>query len=156
MQYRKSGYLGSLRNMHLALLAGQCVMLGIALYLVVQKKIPPAEKSLDKILQIAALAVAFVGVYGATVMIKKKLGAINTSGSKLEEKAGQYRMASRIQWVLLECASFFSIACFLLTGNYAFGALAVALILFFALQAPTRLKIMLQLQLNEQEADSLQ
>ncbi len=156
MQYQKSGYLKSLRIIHLALLATQCIMLAIVLYLVIQKAMPPADKSLDKILQVIALTISFAGVYAAIVMVKKKLAVINASDKTLAEKANQYRMINIVQWAMLEGASLFVIICFLLTANYAFGALAVALIVFFILLAPTRLKIMLQLQLTDYEADALQ
>ena len=156
MQYRKSGYLSALRIIHLALLTGQCIMLGIVLFLVIEKKMPPADRSLDKILQVTALAVTFGGVYGAIITAKKRLLQINSSDMSLAEKADQYRITNIIQWALLEGASLFSIICFLLTGNYAFGALAAVLIAFFVLLGPSRLKIMLQLQLTDQEVDSLQ
>jgi hypothetical protein len=74
----------------------------------------------------------------------------------LAEKSNHYRKANLIQWTMVEVAILFSISCFLLTGNYAFAALAIALMVFFALLGPSRLKTMLQLQLNEQELDGLQ
>lgn len=156
MQYQKSGYISSLRITHLALLAGQCLMLGIVLYLVIEHKMAAAAKSVDKTLQVVAVVVAFAAVFLAITTVNKKLRQINSTDTSLAEKASQYRMISIIQWALLEGASLFSIICFLLTGNYAFAALAVTLIVFFVLLGPSRVKIMLQLQLNDQEVDSLQ
>lgn len=156
MQHQRSGYLNALRIIHLALLATQCIMLGIVVYLVIQKAMPPADKSLDRILQVVALAISFAAVYGTIVTVKKKLAFINASANSLAEKANRYRVINIVQWAMLEGATLFTSICFLLTANYAFGALAVALIVFFILLAPSKLKIMLQLQLSDYEADSLQ
>ncbi|MEP6727447.1 MAG: hypothetical protein ABJC98_16630 [Bacteroidota bacterium] len=153
---QKAAYLKSLRIVHLALLAVQCLMLATVLYLVMQKTMPAAEPALDKTLQVAALLVSFGAVFGATGIFKKRLASIPVGANSQAEKANQYRMANIIQWALLEAASLFSSICFLLTGNYAFAALAIALIVYFAMLGPSKLKAMLQLQLSEQEADALQ
>jgi hypothetical protein len=155
MQQGKANYLKSLKIVHRALLAGQCIMLAIVLYLVMQQSMPAAKPALDKTLQVIALLVSFAVVFGAAAVFKKRLAVINNMGN-LAEKSNHYRKANLIQWAMVEVAVLFSISCFLLTGNYAFAALAIALMVFFALLGPSRLKTMLQLQLNEQELDGLQ
>ncbi|MFT3937169.1 MAG: hypothetical protein QM726_26390 [Chitinophagaceae bacterium] len=148
-------YLKSLKILHTALLAGQAAFLLIVIFLKQVRAMSAPAASLDKALQVAAVAIAFVACFFATKTFKNKLLAIRDA-EKLEDKTEQYRAASIIQWATLEAPSLFSIICFFLTGNYAFVALAVALILFFALQMPSRLKTMLHLQLSEEEVDSLQ
>jgi hypothetical protein len=156
MQQGKANYLKSLKIVHRVLLTGQCIMLAIVLYLVMQQTMPAAKPALDKTLQVIALLVSFAVVFGATAVFKKRIAVINNTMGNLAEKSNHYRKANLIQWAMVEVAVLFSISCFLLTGNYAFAALAIALMLFFALLGPSRLKTMLQLQLNEQEVDGLQ
>jgi len=45
----------------------------------------------------------------------------------------------------------FAVICFLLPDNYVLVALAVLLIVLFAMMSPTKLKIVFQLQLTEEE-----
>jgi hypothetical protein len=150
----KTGYLKAIKKLHLAMLLGQCGMLGVMLFLVVQKIMPPGSAALDKPLQIAALLVSFAGVWGGYTIFKKMLllaNAADNMAGKLEE----YRKALLVQWALTEAAVLSVVICFFLVGNYSFAALAAALIIFFALQAPNKVKLLLHLQLTEQEADSL-
>ncbi len=142
--------------MHLALLAGQCMFLAIVVFLVVRNIIQPVTPSLDKILQVIALLVSFAAVFGSISIFKKKLLTINATAENMAEKTVQYRVANILQWAMIEGASLFSIICFFLTGNYSFAALAIALIVFFAMLIPSKIKMMLQLQLSEQEADALE
>jgi hypothetical protein len=45
----------------------------------------------------------------------------------------------------------FAIICFLLVGNYAFLALAGALMILFAINTPTKIKMAMLLQINEED-----
>ena len=102
-----------------------------------------------------ALLVSFAAVFGGTVLFKKKLISINAAGGSSTEKVLHYRKALTIRWAMVEGAALFAIICFFTAGNYSFAALAAALIIYFALQSTNKLKIMLQLQLSEQEAAAL-
>jgi hypothetical protein len=69
MQQGKANYLKSLKIVHRVLLAGQCIMLAIVLYLVMQQTMPAAKPALDKTLQVIALLVSFAVVFGATAVL---------------------------------------------------------------------------------------
>ncbi|MEO6314987.1 MAG: hypothetical protein ABIU63_00480 [Chitinophagaceae bacterium] len=153
---QQPGYLKGLRMVHLALMASQCMVLGVVFYLVIQKHLPPVEKSVDKILQVAALLVAFGAGYTAAASFKGKIAAMLSTPLSLAEKASQYHSASIIQWAILEGACLFVISCFLIAGNYAFAAMAIVLMVYFALLAPSRIKIVMQLKLTDKEVDTLQ
>jgi hypothetical protein len=114
-----------------------------------------ANASLSKILQVTILAIAFISIKTGLSVFDRKLQAIPAT-VPATEKLTVYRMAAIIKWVLIEIPVLFAVVFFMITRNYAFIVLAFALIIFFALQAPSRLKIMLQLQLSEQEAGVLQ
>ncbi len=150
----KAGYLKAIKKLHLAMLLGQCFMLGVVLFLTIQKIIPPGSAALDKPLQIAALLVSFAGVWGGYTIFKKRLLLANAAES-MAGKLEEYRKALLLQWAITEAAVLFVVICFFLVGNYSFAALAAALIIFFALQTPNKVKLMLHLQLTEREADGL-
>jgi hypothetical protein len=76
MQQGKANYLKSLKIVHRVLLAGQCIMLAIVLYLVMQQTMPAAKPALDKTLQVIALLVSFAVVFGATAVFKKGLPSL--------------------------------------------------------------------------------
>lgn len=156
MQQENGGYFKALRILHIMLLAGQCLFLAVMIFLVTRKLTTSVDPSFDKILQVIALLLSFGGVFAATSIYKKRLLAINTDAATMTEIGNQYRAANIFRWAMIEGPSLFVIICFFLTGNYSFAALAVALIIFFALTAPSRLKAMIQLQLSEQEVDQLQ
>ena len=142
--------------MHTALLTGQGLFFMLGFFLVVQKLIPPVTSTTDRILQVIALVLSFASVFGGMNIFKKRLSAIQENKLPLAERTTQYRAACLVQWSMLEGASLFSIICFILTGNYAFAALALVLIVFFAMIAPAKMKIILQLRLSSQEVAILE
>ena len=88
-------------------------------------------------------------------LFKKKLAEARAAITGAKEKMAIYRQACIIKWAMIEGASLFSIICFLLTRNYAFLVLAAVLILLFAMMAPSKLKIIIQLQISEAEIETL-
>ena len=151
---QKGNALKLLIVLHKALLMGQLVFAGICTYLVYTKAVFPAAAELEKVLQVAALIVTAGGVYAGLTIFKKKLVQVRDMQSD-KEKFSLYRSALIIQWALLEAPSLFCVICFLLTGNYAFLALAVVLIFLFVMAAPSKTKMLTQLQLSESELDEL-
>jgi len=151
---QKENALKLLLVLHKALLMGQLVFGGIGAYLVYTKSVTPAAAELEKVLQVAAIIVAAGGVYGGMRIFKKKLLQARDMESG-KEKFALYRSALIIQWALLEAPSLFCIACFFLTGNYAFLALAMVLIFLFVMTAPSKIKMLTQLQISESELDEL-
>ena len=156
MQEQRAGFLKSLRILHLALLAGQCMFLAMVVFVATRNTTSPVSLQTDKILQVIALLVSFAAVFGSMTLFKKKLLKINDTAENITEKTTQYRAANILQWAMLEGASLFSVICFFLTGNYSFAALAIALIVFFAILIPSKIKMMLQLRLSEEEAAELE
>ncbi len=156
MQEQKTGFLKSLRILHLALLAGQCMFLAVIVFVATRAATPALNQQTDKILQVIALLVSFAAVFGSMRLFKKKLLAINDTAANITDKTSQYRTANILQWAMLEGACLFSVICFFLTGNYSFAALAIAIIAFFAMLIPSKIKMMLQLRLSDQEADELE
>jgi hypothetical protein len=147
----QSGGLKSLLLIHKAMLTGQLILAGIAFYLIFSNTFSSEFQHLNQILQVIALLFSVAGFYVGSLLFKKKLLQARETLTGIKEKWTLYRAACMIQWALLEAPCIFVIIGFLLTGNYAFLALAGALILLFAMMAPTKLKIAFQLQISEAE-----
>ncbi len=145
-----------LKLMHQAMLTAQLFFAGIVFYLVYSKTILPSLAAAERILQVIALVFAAGAIFGGTTIFKKKLAVIkdgyeNTPSAKF----AMYRTACIILWAMLEAASFICIICLFLTGNYAFLALAAALIIYFALQAPSKNKVAQHLDMSSSDIDAL-
>lgn len=125
----------SLRVIHRAMLIGQLLFLGIALFLSVSNNFPPSLQHLDKTMQVVAVVLSFVCVYFAITVFKRKWQEAREAATE-EEQSRVLRSAYIVRWALIEGPAIFCIICFLLVGNYSFAALAGTLIVFFGLQAP--------------------
>jgi hypothetical protein len=155
MAMQKGNALKVLDILHKALLMGQVLFAVACVYLVYTKTVLPSAVDLEKILQVIALILTAGGIYAGTTIFKKKLTLIRDMQTDARQKFSEYRAASIFQWALLEGPSIFCIICFFLTGNYAFIALAVVIMLLFAAIGPSRNKVLTQLQITEAELDEL-
>lgn len=152
---QKENTLKILIFLHKALLMGQILFSALCVYLVYTKTMLSPAKELEKILQVAALIITTGGVYAGITIFKKKLLQIRGIQASTKEKFALYRSAFIMQWALLEGPSIFCIACFLLTGNYAFLALAIVIMFLFVMTAPSKVKTITQLQISDAELDEL-
>ena len=151
----KPGELKSLQIVHRALLLGLVLFAAIAFYLNYSGNFIAGLKSYDQPLQVIAITLSFGGFFIGSLLFKKKMQQLKDSSPELRVKLSTYRSAAIMQWALLECPALFAIICFLLVGNYAFLALAVVFIILFAVTAPNKTKMMLLLQLTEEEINEL-
>ena len=147
--------LKALNIIYKALMAGQILFASVCIYLIYSKLVLPAADELDKVLQVVALIITAGGIFTGMSLFKKKLVQIRETSAGAEEKFNLYRSACIIQWALLEGPSLFCIICFFLTGNYAFLALMVVVLFLFAMTAPSKIKVLQQLQISEAELDVL-
>lgn len=152
---QKTSPVAILNTLHKALLMGQVLFAAVSFYLVYTKVFTAPAKELEKYLQVAALLAVAIGLYAGLTIFKKRLQQINDTTTGAKEKFEKYRTAVIIQWSLLEAPALFCIICFMVTGNYAFLALAVVVMFLFVMMAPSKMKIMLQLQISEAALDDL-
>lgn len=145
--------LKSLQVLHRTMLLGLVLFAAVAVYLKYTGSFSSSLAEKDQLLQLIAIGVSFACVFIGASIFKKKILKLRDSQLTIPEKSSTYRSASVIQWALLEAAAFFCVLCFLLVGNMAFLGLAAALLLWFALTAPSKIKIMLLLRLNEEEME---
>lgn len=118
-----------------AMLLGQILLFGIALFLSVSKNFPPSLQHLDKPLQVTVVLLSFLCIYLGITLFKKKLQTL----PEATDETAKWKIitsAHLIRWALIEGPVLFCIICYLLVGNLSFAALAGTLIIFFGLQAP--------------------
>lgn len=152
---QKGKALRLLNIIHKALMTGQILFAAVCIYLIYSKSVKPSANDLDKVLQVMALIAAACGIYAGMSFFKKKLLQICEMQTAASEKFDQYKKACIVQWALLEGPSIFCIICFFITGNYAFLALVLIILFLFAMTAPSKQKILLQLQISEPEMEEL-
>jgi hypothetical protein len=152
---QKQNALKSLNILHKALLMGQVFFAAVCVFMIYTKAAEPALKEIEKILQVAALVMTVGGIFAGMAVLKKKLFQIREMQADADAKFSLYRSALILQWALLEGPSIFCIICFFLTGNYAFLALAIVIMFVFVITAPSKNKILTQLQISETELDEL-
>lgn len=149
------GIFKSMQLLHRALLFGQVLFALLAFYLVYTGKFDAAYLQHDQIFQLIAILFSVAGFFGGSKLFKNKIEDISKSNTDAKERLEGYKAAAIIQWALLEGPTLFAIICFLLVGNYAFLALAIALILVFTILAPTKIKISILLNIKEADIDKL-
>jgi hypothetical protein len=153
---KKPTVFATLNLMHKAMLVGQLIFTGIIFFLNYREIFLPTFAEHEKILQTIAILFTVMAVFLGAKLFKKKLALINENpGADATLKLTQYRSASIMQWGLLEAACLVCAICLLLTGNYAFLALAAVLILYFAMLAPVKNRIAMQLNLQTDQLDEL-
>jgi hypothetical protein len=146
-----------LQKIHAALLLGQVVFCMLSIFLVYTKTWQAPLAELNNVLQVVCILFAAITCYiGIEVVFKKRIFAVRNSKSiSATEKFTIYKKASLIQWACIEAAMLLSTICFLLVGNYAFIALSITLILLFAIMGASKQKLMLLLNIANQEIQAL-
>ncbi len=139
------------QTLYSAFLMGQVLFLGVSIYLRQTGFGITLDESVNRILQIVALLLSVTAVLIGFKIFNKKVAAARDGSYSSGEKMAMHRAASIIQWAMTEGACLFSIVGYLLTGNWAFVGLAVALLFLFAGYYPSKNRVMMQLGLSEEE-----
>lgn len=142
--------------LHRAMLIGQLVFLAGILFLIYSKTILPNLADQVKILQVIALLFSGASILASVKLFKRKLALISEDGNaNAEQKMLNYRSAVMLQWGFAELPTLVCGICLLLSGNYAFLALAVVIIIYFAMLMPVKNRVAAQLNLQSSDLDKL-
>ena len=151
---QKGNEFKALQILHMALLTGMALFTVISVFLVT-KGLIPANKALEKPLQVVALLVSVGATAAGFALFNKRIKSIQSTDT-VASRIATYRAAAILRWALIEMPVLLSIISFILTGNYAFLALGIALILVFVVVRPAKPVIIFLLQLNEKEVSELE
>lgn len=141
--------------MHKAMMLGVLLLATIITFVVIKRGASLVSPSMERVLEVVALLVSVGGAAAGFTLFKKRLQAIppmDTAQSKL----AAYRAAAIMRWALVEWPALLSVIGFMMTSNYAFLALVIALMLLFAAIRPSTQVITYQLQLTEAEVRELE
>jgi hypothetical protein len=147
----------TLKILHTALLAGVFFLSLASVFLVARGEVTmPADRSMDRTLQVVAVVLSGGALLIGFRLFKKKIMDIRNSTEAGSIKLIRYRTACVIWWAFIEAPALFSIVCFLLTGNYAFFALAFFHVIVLAVFMPRKDNIILLLNLRSDEFSKLE
>jgi hypothetical protein len=145
----------TLQLVHKIMLVMQLVFAGVIIGLVASGAVVPSQKKLDNTLQIVAVVMAAACYLIGTRQYKQKLMRIRENSHHPQQKWQEFRAASILLWAMLEAPTLFCIISFFLTGNYAFIALVAALLFLFFIFGVNKQKLLIFLNMSEQEVDAL-
>lgn len=153
---QKNNSFKAFKSIHKAMLLGQIIATSIFLILIIAKLQSPSLMEQDRLFQIVALLFTATAFFVGNIIFKKKIVKIKENTNlTIQQQFEQYKTASLIQWALLEAATIFNGIAFFLVGNYSFIALAAVIILLFAMLAPNKTKMAIQLVITPQNLDEL-
>lgn len=118
------------------LLAGQVIFLLISLYLV-SSNVVQTNPDLSLILTFIILIILSPLLVVGPIIYRKLISRNSDNIKSLEQKLILYRQGMIIKLAFVEGASIFTIACFLITGNFLFIIISILLISLFFLHKPT-------------------
>lgn len=145
----------TLRILHIALLIGMA-MFNIVGLVVVRLGFHKVDDSFQRTLQVVCIVLSTACVLGGFNIFKKRILAARNSMGTGEERMDQYRAACILWWALIEGPGLLATIGFLLSGNYAFLALAVLHILILLVFMPRKGNIIVFLNLTTQEVERLE
>ncbi|QXP52754.1 hypothetical protein H0I25_12815 [Cellulophaga sp. HaHa_2_95] len=98
--------------------------------------------------------VAMVGYFASKYMYSRELAAINTS-EDLKTKLALYQKANILKFALLEGPAFLAFLQFMSNGYTLYFTIGTTLLLYLAMQSPSKTKTIEELSLNTIERESL-
>lgn len=156
MSAKQTGYFSALKLLHTSLFIGMIVFAGITTFLVTSGRYSPrVDEDTDRILQAIAVSITAVVLIIGYRIFKRRLTALSSSAQEAGEKLQQYRKAAIIWWAMIEFPGFAAMICFLLSGNYAFLALAGFHIMLLGLFSPRKENIALLLKLHGNDVEKM-
>ncbi|RYY09752.1 MAG: hypothetical protein EOO04_37925 [Chitinophagaceae bacterium] len=127
------------------------VLFSIASILLVEKGlVDTVDISLDRTLQLIVVVIALAMVLGGFRLFKSRIMKIRNSNDPEDKRIENYRSACITWWAMLDIPALFSLVCFILTGNYAFFAVSVFLLLIIIAFMPRKENVILLLNLGSE------
>jgi hypothetical protein len=152
---QKPNFFRMLQVMHKAFLLSMALLVAMTIFIRANGFTSSSAADFDRTLQVVALILAAGLPALGFALFNKRLAALQP-GTNLKARIDTFRSISITRWALIEMPALFAVVCFLLTGNYAYVGLAVALILVFAATNPSKTKVIFQLQLTDKEVAAIE
>ncbi len=147
-----STFLKSISMIHLAMFAGQLMMLGVLVFL--KQSFIFHFASTDGLFLYLVPGIAILVLFMAPRIYASRIGSISDMQA-LTQKLESYRGALIIKLAMIEGAALLGIMIYYLTGNMLYIAIALALLLYFFYLKPTKATIQQDAKLSNMEIESI-
>ncbi|HEX6429186.1 MAG TPA: hypothetical protein VF008_15925 [Niastella sp.] len=154
---QQSNAFNQLRIIHIAVLISM-VMFNVvaALVMTLQGGIALVDESFQRTLQVVCIGLSALFIILGFKVFKKKIFAARNSLEPGEKRIEMYRSACIGWWAMIEGPGIVAAVGFILSGNYAFFALAIVHLLILLAFAPRKANIILFLNLSSEEVGRLE
>jgi hypothetical protein len=116
----------------------------------------PVALSVDRILQVVVIIFSVALLFAGFRYFKNAIMKIRGFKHDAEKRIADYRSACIIWWAMIDAPALLALVCFLITGNYAFFAVAFCHLIVLIIFMPKRENIILLLNLSSQELQRLE
>lgn len=147
--------LNSLRIIHMALFTGIVLFGTMSIFITVDGPIEYAVNDENMVFVALATFFSLSGLISSMLIFKSKL-KLDMKKPILIEKLQSYTSSTIIKLALLEGPILFVLVCNFFGANYIFFGLGAVLIIVFLLNAPTKNKVIMDLELNREEIKMLE
>jgi hypothetical protein len=155
MQHQPNAF-GVLKIVHIGLLVGMAMFDIVSLIIVMQDIPVIADESVQRSLQVGCVLLSALLLITGFKIFRKKIFAARNSPEAGEKRMDMYRTACIMWWAMIEAPGIVAGIGFILSGNYAFFALAIFHLLTMLVFAPRKANIILFLNLSSDEVARLE
>jgi hypothetical protein len=153
---QQSNAFNQLKTIHIAILISMVMFNVVALVLMLQGLTGLVDESFQRILQVVCILLSFLFIIFGFKVFKKKIFAARNSIEPGEKRMELYRSACIMWWAMIEGPGIIAGIGFIISGNYAFFALAILHLLILLVFTPRKANIILFLNLNSEETGRLE
>ena len=140
----------NLQIIHVALLIGMSVFVLISLYVHMN------NREVERPLQVACVISSLISIVAGFNIFKRKIIIARNSPVPGTKRMEMYRSTCIIWWAMIEWPGLLATTSYILTGNYAFFALAIFHIMILLVFMPRKDNIVVLLNLTSNEVDQLE
>jgi hypothetical protein len=145
-----------IKIVHIGLLAGMALFDIVSLIVVLQDIPVIADESMHRSLQAGCVLLSASLLIVGFRIFKKKIFAARNSPEAGEKRMEMYRAACIMWWAMIEAPGIAAGIGFIISGNFAFFALAIFHLLTMLVFAPRKANIIMFLNLNSNEVARLE
>jgi hypothetical protein len=155
MQHQPNAF-NVIKIVHIGLLMGMAMFDIVSLIIVLQGIPAIAEDSVQRNLQVGCVLLSALLLIAGFKIFKKRIFAARNSTEPGEKRMEMYRAACIMWWAMIEVPGIVAGIAFIISGNFAFFALAIFHLLAMLVFAPRKANIVLFLNLNNDEVARLE
>jgi hypothetical protein len=155
MQHQPNAF-NVIKIVHVGLLVGMAMFDIVSLIIVLQGIPAIAEDSVQRNLQVGCVLLSALLLITGFKIFKKRIFGARNSTEPGEKRMEMYRAACIMWWAMIEAPGIVAGIAFIISGNFAFFALAIFHLLAILVFAPRKANIVLFLNLNSDEVARLE